>query len=263
METGLRNKTALVTAASKGIGKGCAAALIKEGCRVIISSSNAKNLEYALKEFSAIPGAQVHAVKCDLNLKSDIQNLYEQVKSLYGGIDILVNNCGGPHPGFFEELGEDKWDYAYDQVLMGPVRLIKLFLPSMKQKKWGRIINITSLSVFQPIDNLILSNTFRTGLTALAKTLSNRFAANNITVNNVAPGYVLTERIKELAENKAKVTGETAEQIFEKMKSEIPMQRIGQPEDIANAVVFLASEGASYITGNTIHVDGGRVVSYF
>lgn len=261
METGLKGKTALVTAASKGIGKGVALALAKEGCNVIISSSNKGNLEYAYNEIAAT-GAKVHAVKCDLNLISDIQNLYEEVKALYGGADVLVNNCGGPHPGFFEELGEDKWDHAYEQVLMSPVRLIKLFLPYMKQRRWGRIINLTSLSVYQPIDNLILSNTFRTGVTAMGKTLSNRLAPYGITVNNVAPGYVLTERIKELTENKAKVTGDTAENILEKMREEIPMQRIGQPADIANAVVFFASEASAYITGNTLHVDGGRVVSY-
>lgn len=261
METGLKGKTALVTAASKGIGKGIALALAKEGCNVIISSSNKANLEYAVKEIAST-GAKVHAFKCDLNLKSDIQNLQNEIVALYGGADILVNNCGGPHPGFFEEIGEDKWDYAYEQVLMSPVRLIKLFLPYMKQKKWGRIINITSLSVYQPIDNLILSNTFRTGVTALAKTLSNRVASLGITVNNVAPGYVLTERIKELAENKSKVTGETAEKILEKIREEIPMQQIGKPADIANAVVFFASESSAYITGNTLHVDGGRVGSY-
>ena len=257
MNFGIQNKTVLVTASSKGIGKAAAELFAAEKCNVAICSRSEFELEKTASELSAKYENEIFWIVCDLNNPSDITNTVEKVTEKFGGIDILVNNCGGPSAGFFEELNEEKWNFGYEQVLLSVVRFVQAVLPNMKKKNWGRIINITSVAVKQPIDNLLLSNTFRAGVIGLSKTLSNQLAKHNITVNSVAPGYILTERIYELAVNKAKLTGESHETIFAKMTKEIPLGRMARPEEIASAILFLASEQASYITGNTIQIDGG------
>ena len=170
---------------------------------------------------------------------------------------FLVNNCGGPTPGFFDDLDEENWKTGFDQVLMSAVRFSKLVLPKMKDNKWGRIINITSISVKQPIDNLLLSNAFRSAVTAFAKTLSNQIGQYNITVNNVAPGLTYTGRLDELAGLRAKDANITKDEMLKKMAIDIPLKRIARPEEIASAVIYLASEIGGYITGQTFVVDGG------
>ena len=185
------------------------------------------------------------------------------VRRNFGEIDILVNNCGGPVPGRFDDLDDLKWEEAVDQVLMSVIRLTREVLPGMKGKKWGRIINVTSLSVKQPVDNLMLSNALRSAVTAFSKTLSMEVGKDNITVNNVAPGYTLTSRLYELALERGKETGVSHEHILAEMATNVPMKRLARPDEIASMIVYLASEQAGYITGTTIQVDGGAIKSTY
>jgi len=263
METGLKGKVALVTAASKGIGKSVAGLLASEGARVAICSTNKENLESASLDIKSKYGNEPYWCVCDLNSLADIENCYEMVKKNYGRVDILVNNCGGPISGIFLELSEKDWAIAFEQVLLSAVRFSKLVIPDMLRKEWGRIINITSYAVKEPIGNLMLSNSLRSGVVGFAKTMSNEFARYNITVNNVAPGRVLTSRLYDLAVEQSKQLKISHEKVLTDMTKEIPMNRLGSPEDIASVVLFLASNMAGYVTGNTIHVDGGLVKSLF
>ncbi len=263
MELQLRDKTVLITASSAGIGKATAELFINEGCRVAISSSNKENLLKAIDEIKSVYGIETLWEQCDINNPNEIEDLVKHVQNNLGPIDILVNNCGGPTPGFFEDLSDDNWEHAFEQVLMSAVRFTRLVLPGMKEKNWGRIINITSLSVKQPVDNLILSNSLRSGVTAFAKTLSTQVGKHNITVNNVAPGYTLTGRLYELAVIRAKQKGISHEEILASMASEVPMKRLAKPDEIASMIVYLASEQAGYITGQTIVVDGGVIKSTY
>ncbi len=263
MELGIKGKRVLVTASSKGIGRSTAEMFIQEGCKVAICSSNPENLNNAASDIAAIYGVEPLSVVCDLNNPEDLNNLVNAVTETFGGIDILVNNCGGPRPGFFDDLDDKDFLNGYDQVLMSAVRLTRLVLPSMKKNNWGRIVNVTSVSVKEPIDNLMLSNVFRTGLIAFAKTLSQQIGKYNITVNNVAPGFTLTARLYELAVEKAKKAEKSHEEILAEMASSIPLKRLGKPEEIAAMVVFLASEQAAYVTGTTVQVDGGRLKGTF
>ncbi len=263
MDLQLTGKTALVTAASLGIGRATAELLIKEGCKVAICSRNKQNLIKTAEEIKALYNIEPLWEVCDINRTSDIENVVKVVNDNFGDIDILVNNCGGPVPGFFESLLDENWEYAFEQVLMSSVRFARLVLPGMQKKNWGRIINITSLSVKQPVDNLILSNSFRSAVTAFAKTLSNHVGKYNITINNVAPGYTLTARLYELAVSKSKLSGESHEHVLASMANDVPMKRLARPDEVASLIVYLASEQAGYITGTTIGVDGGIIKSTY
>lgn len=263
METGLKNKTVLITASSMGIGKAAAELFTEEGCRVAISSRSKENLLSTAKELKEKYSTEVFWSVCDLNKQKDIENTFTAVNSHFGNIDILVNNCGGPIPGLFQELEEDDWNLAYEQVLLSVVRFSKLVLPGMMANYWGRIINITSISVKQPIDNLMLSNSMRAGVTGFTKSLSNEVAKFNITVNSVAPGMTLTRRLYELAVVQGKEKGKSHEEILVEMAKRIPLNRLAKPEEIASVIVFLASKQASYVNGVTIHVDGGYIKSVY
>lgn len=263
MDLQLKGKTVLVTASSSGIGRKTAELFIKEGCNVAICSHNKENLLKTALEIKTSYGVEPLWDLCDINEPQDIEDTVAVVRKNLGDIDILVNNCGGPVPGFFEDLYDETWENAFGQVLMSAVRFTRLVLPGMKAKNMGRIINITSLSVKQPVDNLILSNSFRSAVTAFAKTLSNQVGKYNITVNNVAPGYTLTSRLHELAENRAKIANTTPEKILESMSNDVPMKRLASPEEVASLIVYLASEQAGYINGQTIAVDGGVIKSMY
>lgn len=259
MELNLQNKIVLVTASSMGIGRAAAELFIKEGCKVAICSRNKENLLKTVKEIKSLYNVELLWIVCDINKLEDIENTVKVVSETYGDINILVNNCGGPPAGFFEDMKDEDWEFAFEQILMSTVRFTRLVLPGMKAKNWGRIINITSLSVKQPVDNLILSNSLRSAVTAFAKTLSNQVGKFNITVNNVAPGYTLTSRLYELAVVKAKQSGISHEEVLSSMANEVPMKRLARPDEVASLIVYLASEQAGYITGSTIMVDGGVV----
>ncbi len=263
MESGLKGKTVLVTASSKGIGKAVAEAFAAEGCQVAICSRTRDDLINTAKEIKAKYDVDPLWCVCDLNKQSDIESTYNAVIKEYGSVDVLVNNCGGPSPGYFTDIDENDWNLAYEQILLSVVRLSRLVLPDMIKKNWGRIVNITSISVKQPIDNLILSNSLRAGVTGFAKSLSNEVAKYNITVNNVAPGMTLTHRLYELAVVRAKEQGTSHEEILTQMAKSIPMNRLAGPEEIASVVLFLASKLASYVTGTTIQVDGGYIKGLF
>ncbi|MCZ7601461.1 MAG: SDR family oxidoreductase [Melioribacteraceae bacterium] len=263
MDLGIKNKTALVVAASQGIGKAAAIELIKEGCNVAICSSNKQNLIEAAGDIKIQTGIEPFWIVCDINKLSDINNVVENVKNKFGTIDILVNNCGGPKPGYFDELNSTNWDDAYNQVLMSTVQFTKLVLPEMKKNKWGRIINVTSLSVKQPVDNLILSNSFRSAVTAFAKTISQQYGEFGITVNNIAPGFILTSRLYELAVKRAEKENVSQKEILARMAKSNPVKRLGTPEEMGATIAFLASDRAGYITGVTLQVDGGQIKSTY
>jgi 3-oxoacyl-[acyl-carrier protein] reductase len=263
MDTGLKKLTVLITASSMGIGKATAEMFAAEGCQVAISSRSKENLLSAVKEIKSKYGVDAFWSVCDINKPKDIESTFSTVSEQFGNVDILVNNCGGPVPGLFQQLEEQDWDNAYEQVLLSAVRFSKLALPGMMAKNWGRIINLTSISVKQPVDNLILSNSLRAGVTGFTKSLSNEVAKFNITVNNVAPGMTLTRRLYELAVVEAKEKGKSHEEILVEMAKRVPLNRLARPEEIAAVVVFLASKQASYVTGVTIQVDGGYIKSIY
>ena len=263
MEMGLKGKTVLITAASLGIGKAVVELFAQEGCKIAISSRSKTNLLAVSKEIKDKYSVEPFWSVCDLNKQKDIENTYSAVSQNFGTVDILVNNCGGPSPGLFQQLDEEEWNLAYEQVLLSVVRFSKLVLPGMMSKNWGRIINLTSISVKQPIDNLVLSNTLRAGVTGLTKSLSNEVAKFNITVNNVAPGMTLTRRLYELAVAEAKEKGKSHEEVLVEMAKRVPLNRLARPEEIASVVVFLASKQASYVNGTTIQVDGGYIKNIY
>ena len=257
MELGLKGKTVLVTASSKGIGRAIAEEFAAEGCKIAICSRTKADLISTSQEIYKKYKVEPSWCICDLNVMKDIENTVSFVEKQLGKIDILINNCGGPTSGYFKELVDEDWQSAFEQVLLSTVRFCNLVVPDMILKGWGRIINITSVAVKQPLDNLMLSNSLRNGVIGFAKTLSNELAKYNITVNNIAPGYTLTNRLYEIAVNQAKSSGKSHEAILADIAKEIPMDRLASPDEIATAVLFLASKQAGYITGNTIQVDGG------
>lgn len=263
MDLGIKSKTVLITASSKGIGKAVAEGFAAEGCNIAICSRNKESLIETSKEMRTKFKVEPFWGVCDLNNIKDIENLHNAVIKQFGKVDILVNNCGGPVAGFFNDLSEMDWSNAFTQVLMSVVRLSNLVLPEMIKQEWGRIVNITSIAVKQPVHNLMLSNSLRAGVTGFAKSLSNEVGSKNITVNNVAPGYTLTNRLYELAVNRAKLSGKSHEEILADMAKDVPMNRLGGPEEIAAMIIFLASNKASYITGTTIQVDGGSTKAIF
>jgi 3-oxoacyl-[acyl-carrier protein] reductase len=257
MDLKIAGKVALVVAASKGLGKATALTLAQEGAQVCISARDINTLNLAAEEIHQITGTHVLVVPADVTIRQDLERLAQKVRQDLGAIDILVNNAGGPRPGLFVEMSDDDWLQAFNLNFMSATRLTRMVLPAMREKRWGRIINITSFGVKQPIPNLILSNAVRTGLVAMAKTLSGQVAAYGITVNNVCPGYTLTDRVRSLAASTATQNGSTSAEVMAGWEASIPMHRLGKPEELAALITFLASEQAGYITGTTIQVDGG------
>lgn len=257
MNLELEDKTAIVVAASHGIGKACATRLAQEGANVVICARGQEALVKTAEEISAATGQQVEWVQTDLTKPEEIDLLVDATTVAFGDIDILVTNCGGPKRGEFMMLEDADWRQAWDQVMMSTVRLIRTAVPHMRNSKNGRIINLTSIAVKQPLDGLILSNAYRAAVAGVAKTLSRELASFGITVNNVAPGYTLTNRIYDLAMEQAKEQATSHEEVMAEFHRHIPMERMARPEEIADLVVFLASARAGYITGVTIPVDGG------
>ena len=257
MDLGIKDKVALVAGGSQGLGKAVAKELIREGARVAICALADKSLPQAKNEIAEECGADVFAVAADLTDAAQAKDCVRQTLDRFGRVDILINNAGGPPAADFLEIDDNLWEYGFRLNLLSTIILTREVLPLMKQNRWGRIINMTSISVKQPIDGLILSNTIRSGVIGLAKTLATELAPFNITVNSVCPGYTLTDRVRNLAQATAQKEGTTAEAIIQRWQSSIPMGRLGTPEEFAALVAFLASARSSYITGTAIQIDGG------
>lgn len=257
MDLGLQGKVALVTAGSKGLGRGIALELAREGARVAISSRSEDELRRAAAEIGEATGHEPLIVVADLTQGEQIEHLIATTLGHYGRIDILINNTGGPPPGHFDDFSDDQWQRAVDLLLLSSVRLIRGFLPGMRERHWGRIINSTSVAVKQPIGNLLLSNAVRMAVIGLAKSLANEVAAEGITVNNLLPGSIYTDRVIQNTEATAKRTGQPVEEVRRTAEAQIPLGRYGRVEEYAAAAAFLASERASYITGTNLLVDGG------
>lgn len=257
MQLGLTGKVALVAASSKGLGRATALTLAQEGADVVISARGQEALERSRDEISAATGRRILAVQADVSKREDIDRLVSQALDALGRIDILVNNAGGPRPGVFTDMTDADWLAAVDLNLMSAIRLIERTLPGMRQRGWGRIVNITSISVKQPLPNIILSNTVRSGVVAMAKTLAGQVASEGVTINNVCPGYMLTDRVRNLSKTRAEAEGLSVEKVMAQSAASVPVGRLGNPMELAALIAFLASEQAAYLTGATIQMDGG------
>jgi len=257
MELGIKNRVAIVAASSKGLGKATALGLATEGAKLTICSREKETLERTAEEIFSQTGTEVLALTCDVSKTDEIKNVVKETINKYSKVDILINNAGGPPVGAFQDFALEDWQKAIELNLFSTITFCNEVIPHMKKHKWGRIVNITSYAVKQPVDGLILSNTVRAGIVGLAKTLSNEFASHNILVNNICPGRIFTDRITFLAYERAKKEGKSFDEVILDMGADVPVGRIGNPEELANLAVFLASVRASYITGTTIQVDGG------
>ncbi|OIJ08172.1 3-oxoacyl-ACP reductase [Anaerobacillus arseniciselenatis] len=257
MDLGLKGKSILILASSKGLGKAIAQQYAKEGARIMLSSRNEQLLIETAEEIQLSTKAEVHFTVCDIKNPDEIKKLVERTVSIFGTIDVLVNNCGGPPAGGFGQFVDDDWYDAFELTLLSYVRTIREVLPYMKQQQDGRIINITSSSIKQPIDNLTLSNTFRMGVAGLAKSLSQELAPDKILINTVGPGRVATDRLGELDRIKASKLGIDYNEVKQQSENSIPLGRYGEPDELAKTVVFLGSNANTYITGQMILVDGG------
>lgn len=256
---GLEGKVAIVTASSKGMGKAIAQKLAQEGCNVTIASRSRENLIKAFEDISKVAKGEVIWVEADLRKEEDIRKIVEETVKKWGTVDILVSNTGGPKPGGMLEVKGEDWKEAIDLVLMSAIRLTYGVVEYMIRKNWGRIVYITSMSVKEPIDGLILSNVTRAGVNAFAKTISRELAKYNILVNVICPGNIYTDRAIQLIKNISETTGKNFEDVKKEIEKGIPLGRYGDPMEIANVVAFLVSEEASYLTGSTIQVDGGLI----
>jgi 3-oxoacyl-[acyl-carrier protein] reductase len=257
MDMGLRGKVALVSAASKGLGKAAALALAQEGASVAICSRNEAELKTTAEEIRQATGADVLAIRADVTKAADIANFVAKAGEHFGRIDILVTNAGGPPSGTFDMFSDADWQAAFELTLLSVVRLIRATLPYMRRGNGGRIVNIASASVKQPIEGLLFSNSLRPGIVGLAKTLSFELAKDNILVNNVAPGYHETDRVKELDAARAAREGRPVAEVARDSVKSIPLGRRGEPAELAALIVFLCAQQSAFITGATIQVDGG------
>ncbi|MDR3709120.1 MAG: SDR family oxidoreductase [Capsulimonadaceae bacterium] len=268
MDLGLAGKVALITASSKGLGRACAEEFVKEGARVVICARRPDELARTAQEIRSLAGqgTDVHTVTADVTRPDDVTRLINATLSRFNQLDILVTNAGGPPPGRFLDLSEEDWRSGIDSTLWPVIRLIRISLPHLakaKERGGGRIINIQSTSVKQPIKGLLLSNAIRPAVIGLAKTLARELAGEGITVNNVCPGSMNTDRLKSILEKRATEGAKSLEEVSAQAVEEIPLGRHGSPEELAALVVFLASKRASYITGQTINADGGLVDGLF
>ena len=262
MDLGLTGKVALVVAASKGMGKASAMGFAAEGARVTMCSRGEADLTAAAEDVRKRMGAEVLAVAADANKPEDIERVVTKTREKWGGVDVLVANVGGPPPGPFEQMTDEHWLAAFQQVHLSTVRFIRAVLPDMKKKKWGRILAIQSSSVKQPVEGLILSNGIRPGIAGMFKTLAGDLAKDGITVNMVLPGRIRTDRFIGHQRDLAARAGISLEEwIATRSTPDIPMGRIGTPEEFGDMVVFLGSQRASYVTGCVVQVDGGLIKS--
>ncbi|MCR1833314.1 SDR family oxidoreductase [Oceanobacillus caeni] len=260
MDLGLKGKSVIVTAASKGLGKASALEFAKEGAHVLISSRSKDELKSTVEEIKRESGNDhVAYIVCDMKKADDIERLVEKAISWNGTVDVLVNNAGGPPAGKFLDMTDEEWYHAFELNLLSFVRTIRKVVPYMQKQKRGAIVSIASSSMFQSLDNLVLSNTMRPGVVGLSKTLARELAEDNILINTVGPGIIQTDRINDLYQFTAEQQGVSIDQVIEEEVKTIPMGRLGKPEEFAKAIIFLGSGANTYITGQTLVVDGGSV----
>ena len=257
MDLGLKDRVALVAASSQGLGKAVARGLAREGAKLALCSRNAAALEATAEEIRRETQADVMALPVDVTDEKKVRAFVDQANARFGRVDICVTNAGGPPAKTFEATTVDDWRRAIELNLMSTLFLARDVLPGMKAQGWGRLVTITSLTVKQPVDGLILSNSVRAAVAGLVKSLSNEYAAHNVLVNNVCPGYTATDRLGELSSALAKASGMAPAEIEKRWTGQIPLGRLARPEEFADVVVFLCSERASYITGQSIAIDGG------
>ncbi len=256
MDLGLKGKRAIVMAASRGLGYASALGLAREGCKLIVCSRDQARIEAAAATINQETGADVKALVADVSSASEAKRLVDAAVSAYGGLEIVVHNAGGPPAGETLQMTEEQWQKAFEQNLLSFTRIVGAAAPEMKKAGYGRVITIASSSIKQPIPNLALSNALRAGVWGIAKTLSRELAPQGILVNVIAPGRIDTERIAELDQANAQKSGKSVEDVRKASVASIPLGRLGRPEELANLVVFLASQAGSYITGQAITVDG-------
>ena len=262
MDLGLRDRVAIVSAGSKGLGRAIAETLAAEGARVVVCARGAAALDATTRAITEA-GGRCHGVAADVSVPGDVTKVVAEAESTFGSVDILITNSGGPKSGRFETLTPDDWDSAARLLLSSAVGFARAVVPGMRARKWGRIINVTSIAAKQPVDGLMLSNSLRAGVVAFARTLSTEVARDGITVNNLLPGYTRTQRVLDLSGQMAAAGGTTPEEIVRRWEAEIPMQRLGEPQELGALAAFLASEQAAYITGQSIAVDGGWIRGLF
>lgn len=266
MDLGLRGRVAIVCAASQGLGKAVALGFAREGAHVVICSRQRGMLNVAARdirnEIGNIP-VRILPIVTDLTKPRQISLLVSRTVKTFGRVDILVTNAGGPPVAAFPDLTDNSWGEGIELTLMSTVRCIRAVLPHMRKRTWGRIINITSLAAKEPINDLVISSTLRPGILALSKILTNQYGREGILVNSVAPGYMLTGRMQDIGSARAQKEGISAEEYFQRQAKHVPLQRYGDPDELANAIVFLGSEKASYIAGVTLSVDGGLIRGLF
>jgi 3-oxoacyl-[acyl-carrier protein] reductase len=262
MELGIKDKTVLVMASSDGIGKGTAIEFAKEGANVMMFARREDKLKEVQKEISDLTGRKAEYFAGDITRAEDIEKLVSRTISTFGPVYALVNNTGGPPAGTFDKFGDDDWYSAFDLTLLSYIRTIRAVLPGMREQKNGRIINITSSSVKVMLDNLILSNTFRMGIVGLTKSIAAEVGTDNILINVLGPGKILTDRVEHLDTIRSQRAGLPKDEFQKKVQQSIPLGRYGNPDEFARLVVFLCSEANTYISGQTFLVDGSMVKAY-
>ena len=260
MDLGLTNKVVLVVASSKGLGKAVAKELAKEGANVMLTSRSAESLKKAAEEIQEEAKGKIAYFPADITKPEDIKSLVKETREKLGKIDVLVNNAGGPPSGNFLDFNDEDWEKAFQLNLFSYIRLIRVVLPDLKQEG-GKILNIASSSVKAVLPNLILSNTFRNGINGLSKSLAIELAPDKILVNTIGPGRIATDRIQELDQAKAEAQNRSLEEVTEESEKSIPAGRYGEPEEFAKAAVFLVSGANTYVTGQSLLVDGGMVTA--
>jgi len=257
METGLKDRVVIVAASSQGIGRATAEAFAAEGCRLAICARSADALNAAAEQIRNQHRAEVFAKPVDVGDSRLIREFIHEVAAHFGGVDICVTNAGGPQAKGFLATTIEEWKAAVELNFLSAVYFAREVIPLMQRKRWGRIITITSVTTKQPVADLVLSNAVRAAVVGLMKSLANEFGKDGILVNNVAPGFTATDRLKELAKSRAAASGKSEKEIFDGWAADAPLKRLGSPREIADTIVWLASDRASYITGQTVLVDGG------